>query len=352
MVDTRPFLLAALLLAAPAAGQAPPPAEDPAADAADTPVAPADDPRYGVLTPLPEAGPVPPMIAGLHEMSEQEKAWRAKVRDYRRQLRMLRREHFGQMRVPEIRRRGIEQLAEFTDPASFRPMIEELAREADDVRLGMLDHLVRQGNAGQGALAWIAIHDRDPGIRHEAARRLVAPPPDQTLVVLDRALRSADHDVANAAGTLAGALNVLDAIPLLIFSQVAGADVGQQGDVAWIAIETQRAYVQALVPVVGDAAGAFQPVMGTFSEGSVLRVIDAVAIVYRTHIHSALVDMTSHDWGQSTAHLGYNIDAWWAWYNDDYVPFKNEQARLAALGEAPPPKPAPAGEPAAPPGPY
>jgi hypothetical protein len=38
--------------------------------------------------------------------------------------------------------------------------------------------------------------------------------------------------------------------------------------------------------------------------------------------------MTTDDWGQSTAHLGYDMNAWWHWYNEQYVPDKNARASL------------------------
>jgi hypothetical protein len=163
---------------------------------------------------------------------------------------------------------------------------------------------------------------------------MVSPADEPVKYLLNKALRTEDHEVMCAAATVAGALSVTSAIPLLIFGQaaVSGGDGGEgQGDLAWIAIQTQQAYVQSLVPVVGDSSAAFQPVIGIVSSGVVMRVVDAVVIEYRTPVHDALVAMTTHDWGQSTAHLSYNVQAWWDWYNDEYVPFKNEQARKAAL---------------------
>ena len=41
--------------------------------------------------------------------------------------------------------------------------------------------------------------------------------------------------------------------------------------------------------------------------------------------------MTTNDWGQSTEHLGYDMSRWRTWYNEDYLPLKHEQARLARL---------------------
>ncbi len=43
--------------------------------------------------------------------------------------------------------------------------------------------------------------------------------------------------------------------------------------------------------------------------------------------------MTTRDWGRPTDHLGYDMGRWWAWYNDEYVPYKNAQVRAAQLVE-------------------
>ena len=274
-----------------------------------------EDPRYGLL----------------NAPSEEELAFRARARQYEKQIRVIRRKCLGKMRVKEIREQGIEQLREFIDPASFRPLIEELAGEDSDVRLAILDHFAAHDEEGQAALAYVAIMDEDDAMRHEAVLRMVTPASVPVLRVLDMALRSNKHVIANNSGALAGALGALETIPLLIFAQATGDPVPQeQGDLAWIAIQTQRAYVADLQPVVGGNSGAFQPILGRVSEGVVLRIRDAVVVVYRTEIHRSLVAMTSHDWGRSTGHLGYDMKKWWTWYNSEYVPYKNEQARRAA----------------------
>jgi len=342
-----PMLVCSLILAASAAAAPPasappassppassPPASQPA-DAGDPYQAPTglDDPRVGLLTRLPDRGGVPPIVDMLYGPSREELNRRASARQYKQQLRRIRHLHFGTTRVPELRAEGIERIGEFVDPAAFHPMIEVFGHEQDDVRLAMLDHFMQHGDNGQAALAWAAIHSDDMAIRNEATGRMVSPPAAPALKVLDGALRSNEHEVANAAGALAGSLHAIQTIPLLMFAQATRDPAPQdEGDLAWIAFETQHAYVQNLLPVVGDNAGAFQPILGIINEGIVLRVLDAVVIVYRTEIHQSLVSMTTADWGQSTAHLGYDMGAWWHWYNDEYVPFKNEQAKLRALG--------------------
>jgi hypothetical protein len=294
-------------------------------------------PEDGLLTPISANGGLPRIYSKLYDLTDEQLRHRAVSRDYARQIRIIRHKHFGDMKAEHVRANGIAQLKEFNDPASFKPMIEELNSEKDDVKLAMLDHFATRGDEGQAALGWVAIFDNDPAIRNEALNRMISPVGEPVLYLLNGALRHKKHEVVNAAASLAGALNVTQAIPLLIFAQAVGgqADGGQQGDLAWIAIQTQRAYVQGLVPVAGDGSGAFQPIVGIVSEGVVMRVMDAVVIEYRTPVHMSLVNLTSRDWGQPTANMGYNIQSWWDWYNNEYVPFKREQAREAALGQLP-----------------
>lgn len=285
------------------------------------------------LPELPAKGQLPPTRNKISEPAEGDIAFSAKQRNFRKQIQKIRRKHFGKIRVAKIRQQGLEQIMEFTDPAAFEPLIKELAKEADDIRLALLDHFSQQGDYGQGALAWLAVYDKDPAIRNESMMRLVAPATGPVLNILDQALRSRNDVVATNAGALAGALNALEVIPLLIFAQAATSAAESKGDLAWMAIETQIVFTAGLVPVVGDNAGAFQPILGVISDGFVLRIVDAVAITYRTQIHYSLVSMTTNDWGQSTEYLGYDMGQWRQWYNTEYIPFKNEQAEIVRLAE-------------------
>ena len=289
---------------------------------------PAFVPGQAALSPLPDRGPVPPIVEPAVPRSPQEEiAFRGRERMLRQQVRRIRHEHFGDIRVPEIRAEGLRSLRELGDPAAFAPLVEELSREKDDVRLAVLDHLSAQGAPGQAALAWVAIHDDQDAMRHEATMRMVSPAGPEVLRILDTALRSNVHDTANRAGALVGALRAVQAIPLLIFAQATADRLDSTGDVAWIAIATQQAFVAAVEPVVGSGAGAFRPIPGVIQEGVVLRVVDAVAIFYRTEVHRVLVMMTTDEWGQATASMGYDMRAWWVWYNETYVPFVNERSR-------------------------
>ncbi len=296
----------------------------------DTAAAP-HDPRYGILSPIPDRGGVPPIVDMLTHPSDGQLALRARSRQFTQQIRAIRHEYLGKIKIPPIRAQGLAELREFTDPAAFMPLIRELTGEADDVRLGLLDHFATLGDDAQAALGWLAIYDHDLAIRHEALTRMVSPAGLPVLNVLDQALRHHRHEIANNAGFVAGALNALQTIPLLIFAQATADPVDSQGDLAWIAIQTQTAYVQRIEAVVGSGAGGFRPILGIITEGVILRVVDAVAINYRTEINRSLVAMTTNDWGQSTEYLGYDMSRWRTWYNEDYLPWKREQARLARL---------------------
>ena len=292
-----------------------------------------DDPPEGLLSPIPDHGAVPPIVEPAGRNGDEELAFRRRSRELATQIRRIRHDYLGDTRADALRARGIDELRMLTDHAAFIPLIEELADEKDDVRLAVLDHLAAQGGDGQAALAWAAIFDDDEAVRLEAQRRMVSPASAHVLRVLDAGLRSNRHDIANHAGALAGSLRALEAIPLLIFAQVTADPFEKKGDLAWIAVATQRAFVAGLEPVVGSGAGAFRPIPGVVQEGAILRVVDAVVIFYRTEVHRSLVLMTTDDWGQSTAHLGYDMRQWWLWYNQQYVPARNAERAEAALRE-------------------
>ncbi len=282
-----------------------------------------------LLAPLPSKGGVPPMVAPRKPMFGPEQS-----RAYEPQIRAIRLQCFGQ-HPAAVRAAGFERLRAFTDPASFEPMWMELRSEKDDVRLAVLDHFARQGDAGQSALAWVAIRSKAPEIRAEATRRIQRPPVDSVLAALDEALRSTEHETVNNAGLLAGNIHAIEALPALIFAQAAQDTAKTEGDLAWIAIGTTRSYVANVIPVTGDNSGAFQPVIGQILEGVVMRVADCVVTTYRADVHNSLISMTSFDTGTDTARLDWNMQAWWRWFNEEYVPFKQredeELARAAAI---------------------
>jgi hypothetical protein len=285
-----------------------------------------EDPDRGILeTMLPTSGPVPSMTPHRTRLplampdGDRSREWLAI-------LQSMQKKHFRSIRRDDVRKEGIDELKRITDSAAFQPMFEVLQNEKDDVRVAMLEHFSSQDASGQAALAWVAIHAEDKTLRHAATLLLVTPVGNAVLSILDHSLRDTRHAVVSHAATLANALDVFEAIPLLIFNQATQDDYdGDTGDLAWIAVGTQTSYVQNLVPVVGNNVGAFNPIIGTITEGFVLAIQDAVVVVYRTEVHFALRNLSTRDWGRSTDHLGWDMKKWWTWYNDEYVPYKRAQ---------------------------
>ena len=269
---------------------------------------------------IPTHGAVPGMVrpALLEALEDMTRA--AEFGPYRRQLRSLARRHFGFRRDADIRQRGFDALRDFTDTGALFALPFAFDNERNDVRKVMFDHLSESGRIGQAALAWAAIHHKDVAMRTEAMSRITLPHDPLVLAVIETGLRDSRHAVVNASGSLAGAIGAAQAIPLLIFSQYSEDRVEKKGDLAWIAIGTQQSYVQNLIPVTGNGAGSFRPVIGTITEGFVMRVSDAVAIVYRSEVHIALERLSTTATGQSTASLGWDLNRWRAWYNDTYLP--------------------------------
>ena len=293
-----------------------------------------NDPRYGLLTPIPENGNVPPIIDDSGKLTKQQQQYRARVREYRQQIRTIRHEHFGAMRVNDIRQAGIERLQEFTDHAAFRVLIEELGDEADDVLLALLDHFQRQGDAGQGALAYVAIKHDDPAIRNEAIRRMTTPPPAPVMYLLDQGIRHDNEHIANRAAWLANELDVTELVPLLIINQTRRQPMQQhESRGPYVFVGTQRAYVRTVVPVVGGGSSGYAPIVSTITDGVAMRVDGSAAVIYRTGVHQSLVAITSRTVSQSTSHLGYDRSKWIRWYNTSFLPAVNKQRRLRQLAE-------------------
>jgi hypothetical protein len=285
-----------------------------------------------------------------------------------RELRKLRAEYFRNIRNPQIRQAGIIKLRQYIDPVIFPSLIEIFAREDEDVRGAILDHLVdQQHDDADTVVAWIAVFDKDKNYREMAAERLqhrmvaaAGPTPRIKAVIMEGLTRSRDQDVASAA-QLASMLQIAEVIPMLINAQAVARSSGSGGresSLAWILVGQQQAYVSGLTPVVGPNSVAFDPQLSVITTGTVLRVIDAVVVTYRVEVHSALVNLTSNLWGQSTAHMGYDGSAWSAWYTREFLPYWTEKQasdRAATPRQAAPASPAPPsqepGEPSASPDP-
>jgi hypothetical protein len=260
-------------------------------------------------------------------------------RGYERELRKIRADFFLNIRGTEVRQIGMRKLRTYTDPAAFPLLTELFFPEGADVRDAILDHLAVMNTAeADAAIAWEAVYNEDPDDRFAAQSVLERLDEERGLDpmvvdVLRSGLREPDEGTPIEAARVAASLNLYELIPLMAQAQVAARGGGERrGDLAWITIGTQRAFVSDVTPVVADGAVAFDPQLSVVSEGVILRVSDAFVAIYRVELHGILVGMTSEAWGQPTGHLGYDPPAWGRWYREEFQPFL--EAKAAAEAEA------------------
>lgn len=264
-------------------------------------------------------------------------------RDLEKKLLQIRYKYF-RAQVAKVRREGIEKLSDFDNPEHYATLINVFEGQGEDVEDALLDMFAANGtDRGDAAITWVAVFGRRDGLREMATQKLlrrlqvngqVRKIPARVLTVVIGGLRSSDDQEVINAALLAGALSMYDAIPFLIPAQVGqtGNAPDRQGDLAWIAIGKQVAYVADLNPVVSDSSVAFDPIPGVVTEGSLLRIQDAVVKVYRGDVQVVLKRLGGDYTGRPVPELGFNMNKWWEWYREEVVPQRiaREQAEKAA----------------------
>ena len=279
------------------------------------------------VRPIPLRGPLPPMVDDDLAREMADLARQARSGGVLQRMRRTAGRFFGPTRGQRLRQSGLVWIEGLDEPAELFALPIACRRVSPEVRSAVLDHLASAGSHGAAALASTAISHPDSNWRREAAARVRSGDDARVLAVIQNGLRSGRDDQVRTAAGLAGLIDAQLAIPHLIATQFAGQKRRRTGDQAWIAIGTQTSYIQNLVPVVGDGAGAFRPVPGVLTQGFVMRVTEAMAVIYRTEVHRVLVDLTSAATGQDTSVLGWSLDRWRDWYNTEYLPVALEGQR-------------------------
>ncbi len=305
--------------------------------------------------------------------SESARAYAASQKkriEVERELKKIRMVYFRNTKAQSKRQEGIAKLHDFNDPSLDPSLLEIFAREEADVRSAILDLFAnRREESGDTSLAWVAVFDDSSEMRGAATQRLgvrmkesEGTLADSSRLVIYEGLRSGKSEAKAAAAQLANVLGVVEAIPWMIATQAGGRAAGggtgggRKGDLAWIAVGTQQAFVSDLTPVVGPSAVAFDPQLSVVTTGSLLRINDAVVIEYHLDIHNALVELTSRLSETNTAPLGWNLPGWREWYAKEFLPtwtakVEHEKAASQAAAANPvvtQPDANPAGTPTAP----
>ena len=123
--------------------------------------------------PIETIGPETTFSPQQDEAQREYAAAKKKIRVMEQELRKLRRAHFGSIKRVDIRQEGLAQLRTYTEPAIFASLIEIFKNDADDVRTAVLDIFNdSKSDAGDAALAWVAMTDRDgAGVRKPVHQR-------------------------------------------------------------------------------------------------------------------------------------------------------------------------------------
>lgn len=316
----------------------------------------------------PDAPPAPPRHALAPEpgtpAAYEHKQAQKRLADAEAELKIIRSKHFLTRNV-EQRQVGTAKIRTFTDPATFPALLSVFDGDDRTVRMVVLDHLTDlASDEADATLAWAAIHDRENWFRTEAAQRLAKRVKTAGAISnrvkwsVAAGLRSNREKPMARAAQLARDLRMYDAIPQLINLQVGGGPAGGGGgganpgagstyfvgdpgtSLADLLVGTQTAFVADLDPVVGDNAVAFDPQLAVATEGTVLRVIDAVVVTYRVEIHNALIAIADAGWdGRSTARLGWDQRKWAIWYANEFVPHRRRVEAAANTTASPNPSP-------------
>jgi hypothetical protein len=347
---TAPRLVIALMLASatgflhtPTTHAQPQPSSVPPSAPASAPVSsPPTAPLDGVDDDAPEwmkkLG-IDPSSDAARKYTEQAK----KRKGVEKELRKIRGTYFL-TRNTKKRQEGIAKLWEYKDPAYFPSLSRTFEREGTDVRTALLDLFAdSKSEAGDATLTWMAVFDSDANIRAEAVKRVRAriteegKAPLATKHVIFEGLASHNQTAMSAAAGVAKELQLVEAIPWLINTQIQGVQTGNSsggstGALAWIAIGTQTTYVSGLRPVVSEGAVAFDPQISVDNSGVVVRINDAVTYQYNFDIYNSLVDISTNAWDQPTRSLGFNVPKWNRWYTEQFTPYWTK--KQAALAEA------------------
>ncbi|MBX3366258.1 MAG: hypothetical protein KF912_02945 [Phycisphaeraceae bacterium] len=308
----------------------------------------------GVMASLPgatAASPQPVRVEDPESGASRAKALQNKRRvEIERELSKLRATHFRSVRNVELRQVGISKLRAYTSSEAYPSLLKVFEREGEDVQRAIVEMLIEQGSPDADAtLAWAAVmlnnasfrmHARD-GLRERIRLDGVTQP---ILNVLDIALQSESDARASAAAEIANEFEIVGLIPRLIVAQFSGNPSGggresdRRGDLAFIAIGRQVAFVSDLTPVVSDSAVGFDPTISVVNEGTVMAIRDASVTIYRTEIHRSLVGLSSRAWGKPTDGLGYDYEAWKRWYFDEFLPSQESNGKADAPTNDPQPE--------------
>lgn len=231
---------------------------------------------------------------------------------------------------------AIQRLHSQTELAAALKVLQGEAGRANlvasdsEVRGALMKALANDATTGHVALVQFAVEESDP-VRASALAAMPDRLSDKAEASLAAYLAGDRELFVNRAASIASAHAGAALIPPLIAAQ-STPPRQKRGDEAWIAIGKSISYVADVVPVVGDASGAFQPVPGTVFEGSVLRIMESVVTIYRTEVYFSLRRVVERTTGQPAPPFGWDAFAWSQWYENEFPALAAKHAEREARG--------------------
>lgn len=275
----------------------------------------------------PQANPNDPVVKAALEARRKQLA-------LEREIRTLRFRYFRTSHAP-TRARGLDKLRALKDESTFGVQLKVFEADDADVKAVMLGNFREaRDEAGDRALTWVAVTDASDAARTLARSYIVErtseakETPHGVLGVLTGLILAGEPEQQRAGAGLASTLQIYETIPALLTAALPG-DEDRQGDLAWIAITTQTAYVGSVVPVVATNSVGFQAVPATVTTGSLLRIRDATVTTVSGNVDlmPALYGMADTITGGSTRGLGRDRAQWAVWYSSVYEPFMARRNR-------------------------
>lgn len=252
-------------------------------------------------------------------------------------MRLLTERGFGDAATSADRTAALETIQRLRTSVELSAALKVLQGEAGranlvasdaDVRRVLLQAFANEPQTGHAALVDLAVRENDP-IRTSALDAMPSQLSATGEASLISYLASERELFVNRAASIASAHAGAALIPPLILAQ-STPPRQKRGDEAWIAIGKSISYVADVVPVVGDASGAFQPVPGTVFEGSVLRIMESVVTIYRTEVYFSLRRLVERETGQPAPSFGWDATAWNQWYENDFPSLASRYAERRA----------------------
>ncbi len=282
----------------------------------------------------------------------------AELRELKRALGGVRYRHFDGAKPDGVAQAGVAELERTlkasANPRKYAVALDVFRRSDARARSALLEVMAQDGSDGAlGALAFLSCRE-DEAYGERATALLIeraetARKSPSVLWVVQRMLAQPHVPTASRAAGLVDAIDLIDAVPMLIVTQTFSHDDGRSQSLGTAediqvkedAVERELWFGIRLAPPVYETLEGRSGIIDyerVYTSPRMPRDYSKRAShqqtdFYRGEVHDALIEVTTRAWGQSTEYLGWDVELWKKWYIEEFQP-----AMLAkrAVEQAPP----------------